>query len=105
MLGSKKISDPAQEELVLNIVASLTNLLYYDSVTNLLFQPETKMLLCRLARPLLLESCNLEAIMEISRALGNLSRHKDTRRVLRDLGLDEIVCVHLDVQDHIDLLY
>lgn len=53
MLGCKRIAE--SEELVLNVVAGITNLLYYDSPHNTLFVEENKALLCRLFRPLLLE--------------------------------------------------
>ena len=39
-----------------------------------------RQLLCRLFRPLLLESYNIEALIESARALGNLSRHADARQ-------------------------
>ncbi|CAD7937122.1 unnamed protein product [Amoebophrya sp. A25] len=103
MLGCKKIQQ--SEELVLNIVAAVTNLLYYDFDGNLLFQSENKLLLCRLFRPLLLESYNLEASMETARALGNLSRHADARTCMRDLRIDEILVIFLDLGDAKDLLY
>merc|ERR1712086_495468 len=89
MLGAKRIGD--SEELVLNVVSAVTNLLFYDVPSNLLIQQENKQLLCRLFRPLLLESYNEEALVETARALGNLSRHADARRLLTELRLDEIL--------------
>jgi len=94
MLGSRRIDQ--SEELVLNVVSALTNLLFYDTPSNLLFQEENKLLLCRLFRPLLLESYNVEALIETARALGNLSRHADARRCMADLRLDEILVILLD---------
>jgi len=102
MLGAKRISE--SEELVLNVVAAVTNLLFYDVPSNLLFQEENKQLLCRLFRPLLLESYNVEALIETTRALGNLSRHADARRCMGGLRLDEILVILLDHDDR-DLVF
>ncbi|CAK9053235.1 Modification methylase Rho11sI (M.Rho11sI) (Bsu P11s) (Cytosine-specific methyltransferase Rho11sI) [Durusdinium trenchii] len=84
---------------VLNVVAAITNLLFYDVPSNLLFQEDTKQLLCRLFRPLLLESYNIEALIESARALGNLSRHADARQCMSSLRLDEILVILLDHDD------
>ncbi|CAE8661374.1 unnamed protein product, partial [Polarella glacialis] len=102
MLGAKRIGD--SEELVLNVVAAVTNLLFYDVPSNLLFQEDNKQLLCRLFRPLLLESYNVEALVETARALGNLSRHADARRCMASLRLDEILVILLDHDDR-DLVF
>lgn len=102
MLGAKRISD--SEELVLNVVSAVTNLLFYDVPSNLLIQEENKQLLCRLFRPLLLESYNEEALMETARALGNLSRHEDARRSMTDLRVDEILVILLSHHDR-DLVF
>jgi len=102
MLGAKRISD--SEELVLNVVAAVTNLLFYDVPSNLLFQEDSKQLLCRLFRPLLLESYNVEALVETARAIGNLSRHADARRCMASLRLDEVLVILLDHDDR-DLVF
>lgn len=102
MLGAKRIGD--SEELVLNVVSAVTNLLFYDTPANLLTQPENKQLLCRLFRPLLLESYNEEALVETARALGNLSRHDDARRCMTELRLDEIIVILLNHHDR-DLVF
>lgn len=103
MLGAKRIGE--SEELVLNVVAGITNLLFYDVPSNLLFQEENKKLLCRLFRPLLLESYNTEALVETARALGNLSRHdEETRACIANLRLDEIMVILLD-HDNRDLVF
>merc|ERR1712113_270087 len=94
ILGSRRID--TSEELVLNVVSALTNLLFFDNPSNLLFQEENKQLLCRLFRPLLLESYNVEALIETARALGNLSRHADARRCMATLRIDEILVILLD---------
>mmetsp|Transcript_29641 Transcript_29641/g.83577 ORF Transcript_29641/g.83577 Transcript_29641/m.83577 type:complete len:902 (-) Transcript_29641:164-2869(-) len=102
MLGAKRIGD--SEELVLNVVATITNLLFYDVPSNLFFQEENKQLLCRLFRPLLLESYNIEALIETTRALGNISRHADARRCMVELRLDEILVILLG-HDSRDLVF
>jgi len=102
MLGAKRVAE--SEELVLNVVAAVTNLLFYDVPSNLLFQVDNKKLLCRLFRPLLLESYNTDALVETARALGNLSRHTDARQTVKSLRLDEILVILLD-HDHRDLVF
>ncbi|CAK0887433.1 unnamed protein product, partial [Prorocentrum cordatum] len=97
MLGAKRIGD--SEELVLNVVAAITNLSYYDVPSNLLFQDDNKQLLCRLFRPLLLESYNDEALIETARALGNLSRHEGVGQCMAGLRLDEILVILLDHEE------
>merc|ERR1711964_60966 len=102
LLGSKWLVDA--EELVLNVVAAITNLLFFDTPDNLLFVPDTKQLLCRLFRPLLLENYNPEALVESARALGNLSRHSDARQQLLQLRVDEVLVILLDHSNR-DLVY
>lgn len=102
MLGAKRIS--SSEELVLNVVSTITNLSFYDVPSNLLFEDENKQLLCRLFRPLLLESYNDEALVETTRALGNLSRDAVARRCMAELRLDEILVILLS-HYHRDLVY
>jgi len=102
ILGAKRISD--SEELVLNVVSAVTNLLFYDRQSNLLSQDYNKQLLCRLFRPLLLESYNDEALQETARALGNLSRYQDARRWMVELRLDEVLVILLN-HDERDLVY
>lgn len=95
---------PAAEELVLNATAAITNLLFYDSPQNLLFSEGNKERLCRLLRPILLESYNMEAMVESARALGNLSRHPDARRWMYEFRIDEILCILLAHDDR-DLVF
>jgi len=102
MLGAKKIME--SEELVLNVVSAVTNLLFYDEPSNLLFQEDNKQLLCRLFRPLLQESLNVEALVETARALGNLSRHSDARKCMSGLRIDERLVILLDHEDR-DLVF
>jgi len=102
LLGCKKIS--VSEELVLNSVAAVTNLLYFDAPASLLFTPENKQLLCRLLRPMLLESYNVEALVESARALGNISRHADARQWMAELRIDEVLSILLAHDDR-DLVF
>jgi len=102
ILGCKRM--PESEELVLSTTAALTNLLFYDAEENLLFSPENKQLLCRLLRPMLLESYNVEALVEAARALGNLSRHEDARQWIGELRIDEVLCILLAHDDR-DLVF
>jgi hypothetical protein len=70
------------EELVLNVVAALTNLFFYESAADELGLPNqlAKMWvqLPTHLTPLLL-SANLEAVVEAARAFGNLSRIPEVR--------------------------
>merc|ERR1719265_2643476 len=92
------------EELVLNATAAVTNLIFYDTSTNLLLTHENKQLLCRLLRPMLLESYNVEALSEAARALGNLSRHQDARQWITELRIDEILAILMGHDDR-DLVF
>mmetsp|Transcript_13446 Transcript_13446/g.22140 ORF Transcript_13446/g.22140 Transcript_13446/m.22140 type:complete len:849 (-) Transcript_13446:172-2718(-) len=102
ILGCKRMSE--NEELVLNATAATTNLLFYGESTNLLFSADNKELLCRLLRPLLLESYNVEALVEAARALGNLSRHQDARQWIAELRIDEILAIFMAHDDR-DLVF
>jgi hypothetical protein len=102
ILGCKRMTQ--SEELVLNTVAATTNLLFYGESGNLLFSVDNKELLCRLLRPLLLESYNVEALVEVARALGNLSRHQDARQWMAELRIDEILAI-LMAHDDRDLVF
>jgi hypothetical protein len=102
VLGSKQMAK--SEELVLSATAAVTNLLFYDSSANLLSTPENRQLLCRLLRPMLLESYNVEALVEAARALGNLTRHEDARHLITELRIDEVLCILLAHGDR-DLVF
>jgi len=101
MLGAKRIAE--SEELVLNVVAAVTNMTCHDASSNRLLT-EHKLLLCRLLRPLLLESYNIEALLETARSLGNLSRHEDARRCMAEIRLDEVLVILLD-HDDLELVF
>lgn len=102
LLGAKRIMD--SEELVLNVVAAVTNFLFYDTPSNLFFLDSNKPLLCELLHPLLLAAYNVEALIETARALGNLSRHADARHHMVNLQLDEALVLLLDHEDR-DLVF
>eukprot|EP00931_Biecheleriopsis_adriatica_P069547 TRINITY_DN4337_c0_g2_i2.p1 TRINITY_DN4337_c0_g2~~TRINITY_DN4337_c0_g2_i2.p1 ORF type:complete len:850 (+),score=220.80 TRINITY_DN4337_c0_g2_i2:95-2644(+) len=102
ILGCKKM--PESEELVLCTTAATTNILFYDSQDNLLLTPDNKHLLCKLLRPMLLESYNVEALVEAARALGNLSRHQDARHWIAELRIDEVLTILLAHGDR-DLVF
>lgn len=93
IISCKKMEE--SEELVLSATAAVTNLLFYDSEVNLLSAPGNKQRLCQLLRPMVLESYNVEALVEAARALGNLTRHDDARRWIMDLRIDEALCILL----------
>jgi len=102
LLSAKQITD--SEELVLNVVAAVTNFLFYDTPSNLFFQDSNKPLLCKCLQPLLHAAYNVEALIETTRALGNLSRHADARQYMIDIRLDEALSVLLDHEDR-DLVF
>ncbi|CAE8635324.1 unnamed protein product [Polarella glacialis] len=102
ILGCKRM--PESEELVLSATAAVTNLLFYDSPDNLLLTSDNKLLQCKLLRPMLLESYNVEALVEAARALGNLSRHQDARQWMVELRIDEVLSILLAHGDR-DLVF
>lgn len=80
------------EELVLNVVAALTNLFFYEAAADDLGLPnQLSQLWVRLPRHLtpLLLSANLEAVVEAARAFGNLSRVPEVRTGSRGLAQPE----------------
>ena len=90
------------EELVLNVVAATSNLLFYANACSL--APEEECLFAKRNElvPTLVDLLlhpNQEATLEALRALGNLSRDSDMKALLYELRVDEISAVLLD---HID---
>ena len=83
----------SSEELVLNTVSAVTNLTFYEDKDNVVVQ-DREVLISRL-KPLLLHP-NDEAVVESVRALGNLSREKETRDLLCELHIDEVLLMLLD---------
>ncbi|CAE7887380.1 ARMC2, partial [Symbiodinium microadriaticum] len=102
ILSTKRIVN--SEELVLNALAAVTNLTFHESEQNLLLSAENKRLLCQLMQPMLLESYNVEALVECARALGNVSRHEDVRQWMVELRIDEVLSILLSHHDR-DLVF
>ena len=91
----------SSEELVLNTVSAVTNLTFYNETDNVVVK-DREVLLTRL-KPLLLHP-NDEAVVESVRALGNLSREKETRDMICDLHIDEVLLMLLDHSNN-EVLY
>ncbi len=85
------------EELVLNIVRCITNLSYYALTGSVeespLFQDQVK--LAQLLAPLLLYD-HPDAVLESSRAFGNLSRSPDVRAWMHETRVDEVMLILID---------
>ena len=81
------------EELVLNCVATITNLSFYHHANNVLYANKQSIL--RHLLPLLF-SANQEMVMESVRALGNFSRDHDFREDMLVTRADEAMVVLLD---------
>lgn len=81
------------EELVLNTVAAITNLLFYDSPSNILYFNTSKKDLCETFQELLIECQNMECLIEAARALGNLSRDQKTRKLMCELRIHQAVVI------------
>lgn len=81
------------EELVLNTVATLNNLSFYNDTDSVLQNRQveiTKMLIS------LLMPDNMDAMVEATRVFGNFSRSKEVRTVLAEHKVDEIMIALLD---------
>jgi len=80
------------EEVVLNAVAALTNLSFYDHPENVILERGTEFLPYMTG---VLLSRNTEAVVETARALGNLSRRESTRVHLHQHQGLEALCLLL----------
>ncbi|KAL9969241.1 hypothetical protein ACROYT_G021436 [Oculina patagonica] len=81
------------EELVLNTVATLNNLSFYNDADSVVQQRQveiTEMLIS------LLMPENMDAMVEASRVFGNFSRSKEVRALLAEHKVDEIMIALLD---------
>ncbi|XP_020605577.1 armadillo repeat-containing protein 2-like [Orbicella faveolata] len=81
------------EELVLNTVATLNNLSFYNDVDSVVQQRQveiTEMLIS------LLMPENMDAMVEACRVFGNFSRSKEVRALLAEHKVDEIMIALLD---------
>lgn len=85
----------------MNTVSAVTNLTFYNETDNVVVK-DREVLLTRL-KPLLLHP-NDEAVVESVRALGNLSREKETRDMICDLHIDEVLLMLLDHSNN-EVLY
>jgi hypothetical protein len=93
LLARKAPKVDTTEELVLNCVATVTNLSFYHHPNNVLFGNKQSIL--RYLLPLLFSS-NQEMVMESVRALGNFSRDADFRDDMLTTRADEAMVVLLD---------
>ena len=90
------------EELVLNLVAAITNLLFHDDSSSSELDAEL-----RTATPVLVDlllSPNEECVLEALRALGNISKKDAMRREFHVQRIDEIVVVLLE-HDSFSVVY
>ncbi|XP_015772193.1 PREDICTED: armadillo repeat-containing protein 2-like [Acropora digitifera] len=81
------------EELVLNTVATLNNLSFYNDADSVVQQRQVE--ITEMLISLLLPE-NMDAMVEASRVFGNFSRSKKVRTVLAKHKVDEIMMALLD---------
>ncbi|XP_031553121.1 armadillo repeat-containing protein 2-like [Actinia tenebrosa] len=91
ILDTKSIE--TNEELVLNTVATLNNLSFYQDSSSVVLQRQVDITESLLG---LLLPENMDAMVEASRVFGNLTRSKDVRKVLAEHKVDEIMIALLD---------
>ncbi|EDO32819.1 predicted protein, partial [Nematostella vectensis] len=91
ILNVKQVED--SEELVLNTVATLNNLSFYNNGTSLITQ--RKLQITQSLMSMLLPE-NMDAMVEACRVFGNLSRDRDVRMLLAENKVDEILIALLD---------
>ena len=94
LLNMYNIND--QEELILNTVACLTNLLYFDIPGKEYVKQKSRMHAFSKLSPLLVNSFNEEVTSETLRALGNLTRHESVCKELPSLYMIDIFLMLLD---------
>ena len=93
------------EELILNTVACITNLLYFDQPNSESLSFNTRLLAFSKLSQLLVTSFNEELTAETLRALGNLTRHETICRELPNLYMLEIFFLLLDHSNWLILYY
>lgn len=91
-----RYSIETHEELILNTVACMTNLLYYDIPNKNYISPTARLLAFSKLSPLLVSSFNEEVTSETLRALGNLTRHEAISKELPQLHMIDIFFMLLD---------
>ena len=96
LLVSKSAKVSQCEELVLNIVATITNLSFYQHENNVFYKNHKH--IQRFLLPLLFNE-NQEMVMEAVRALGNFSRDPEFRSDMMQTRGDEAMVVLLDHAD------
>ena len=84
------------EELILNVVSAITNLSYYSEQDSVIWQ--TRMDLIKILSEMLFVE-NQEAVLEATRAFGNLSRDQDARTLMHSSRIDEALVLLLDHSD------
>ncbi|KAL3882503.1 hypothetical protein ACJMK2_028840 [Sinanodonta woodiana] len=94
LLGILNCKDVAtSEELVLNTVATINNLSYYNCKTSAVVKEQIKVIKTLMG---LVLSDNMEAMVEVSRVFGNLTRHKQVRDFLTEKKVDVMLITLLD---------
>ena len=83
------------EELILNAVACLTNLLYFDIPGGEYINQISRISAFSKLSPLLVDNFNEEIASETLRALGNLTRHESICRELPNMNMIEILLIFL----------
>ena len=84
------------EELILNAVACITNILYFDIPGKDYIAQQVRILIFSKLPPLLVSNFNEEVTIETLRALGNLTRHESVCRELPSLYMIDILMMLLD---------
>ena len=84
------------EELILNAVACMTNILYYDQPTEEFISQHSRILALSKISSLLVGNFNEELTGESLRALSNLTRHEEICKELAGLHVIEILILFLD---------
>lgn len=93
------------EELILNTVACLTNLLYFDTPNKEFLSNNTRIVVFSKLPSLLVSSFNEELTIETLRALGNLTRHEGICKELPGLYCIDILFMLLDHSNYTILYY
>ena len=93
------------EELILNTVACLTNLLYFDIPGKDFLSFNTRILVFSKLPSLLVSNFNEELTIETLRALGNLTRHESICKELPNLYMLDILFMLLDHSNYTILYY
>ena len=95
----------SEEELVLNTVACLTNLLYFDIPGKEYLTAASRLLVFSKLPPLLVSNFNEELTIETLRALGNLTRHESICKELPGMFMIEVLFMILDHSNYSILYY